>query len=1171
MSIQKRTFRAAWLLLALCGAPAVGDNLQTPADPAVPETVPAATQPSTTQPTSQPAVDTQPAEVEATEGIAAELNPDNLHSKIAQTEASTELADTVKAELLAKYQQALEQVQVAQRYAEKIAELKAKQAEAPQRLEEVRAELDAPRTPVASPDPNMPLDTLTAELATREQALTVAQDRVKALDTEAQFRADRTRQIPELLAGAAKRIEEINKDLATPPTASVSPAVGVARRTLLQARRRAVEREVDAYEAELSSYRARSELLAARRDLAARTLSRAKEVVDAWQAAVRKKREADVARQEQQATAALAETPAALRSVAETNRALVDALTEVQPKITEAEKDETRVRETFLDLGTRLEALQKNIDAPALKGTIGPQLRQARARLQSLQDVRRRWEQSKARYNEVGFLAYEYGEQRKALGDLDAAVERTLEDLDEELTPARRAALEPELRKLLESRRETVVKLTEYYNTYQKELQDLVAAQGELVGRVEQFRAFINEYVLWIRSAAPLHQTRWPQDAERKLNDLGALGTLLVTDVRTHIPGYGIGVAVVLALLVVRRRMRLLIIRLRDKVMAVYADSYKWTVQVLVATIVMSLPLPLLLLLMGQRLSAVAEEAPTALYELGQALGLGFRAAGAVLFNLLFIRNCCRVRGLAESHFRWPNAGVAIARRNLTWLAVVFVVAAVVVGTAERYPDAAWRDTLGRLAFMGAMVALLVFAARILHPTHGAVANWVGFRKDAAVFKLRWVWYVAVLALPVLLIGLAGSGFYYTAIALAKRLTETVYVILGVAFLHALAFRWLYVAQRKLAIAQAKKRRAAALAKAAEGTEQTASEAPPLPDEKELDLVSIGEQTRKLLRAGVMFGLVLGFWYTWVDLLPALDFLQEVHLWSYTVERAANAEGAAALEVQYITLQHALAATVILIATFLLAKDIPGLLEIALLQRLPLDMGGRFAVTAIARYAIFVVGVVSAFSAIGIGWSKVQWLVAAVSVGLGFGLQEIFANFVSGIVMLFERPIRIGDTVTVGNVSGTVTRMRIRATTITDWDRKELIIPNKEFITGQVINWSLTDQVLRIVIPVGIAYGSDTEKAEKVLYRVADKDPIVMKDPPPRVLFLGFGDSSLSFELRVYIPSIEHLLTTKHNLHKAIDAAFREAGIEIAFPQRDIHVRSIKAALPVEGRDNVTT
>ena len=130
-------------------------------------------------------------------------------------------------------------------------------------------------------------------------------------------------------------------------------------------------------------------------------------------------------------------------------------------------------------------------------------------------------------------------------------------------------------------------------------------------------------------------------------------------------------------------------------------------------------------------------------------------------------------------------------------------------------------------------------------------------------------------------------------------------------------------------------------------------------------------------------------------------------------------------------------------------------------------------------------GLALAFDAIGIGWSSIQWLVAAIGVGLGFGLQEIFANFISGLIILFERPIRVGDVVSVGDVSGTVSRIRTRATWITAFDRKELLVPNKEFVTGQLINWTLSDAVLRLSIPVGIAYGSDTNRAIEVLEQVA--------------------------------------------------------------------------------------
>jgi potassium efflux system protein len=189
-------------------------------------------------------------------------------------------------------------------------------------------------------------------------------------------------------------------------------------------------------------------------------------------------------------------------------------------------------------------------------------------------------------------------------------------------------------------------------------------------------------------------------------------------------------------------------------------------------------------------------------------------------------------------------------------------------------------------------------------------------------------------------------------------------------------------------------------------------------------------------------------------------------------------------------------------------------------------------------------------------------------VGLGFGLQEIFANFISGLIILFERPIRVGDVVTVGGVTGTVSRIRIRATIITDGDRKELLVPNKEFITSRLVNWTLSDDIIRIVIPVGIAYGSDTRLARELLLKAARDHVGVLTDPAPEAFFLGFGENSLNFDLRVHVAGLKDYMTVSNDLNMAIDDAFRQAHIEIAFPQRDIHIRSIDAAIPLTRKPN---
>jgi len=184
--------------------------------------------------------------------------------------------------------------------------------------------------------------------------------------------------------------------------------------------------------------------------------------------------------------------------------------------------------------------------------------------------------------------------------------------------------------------------------------------------------------------------------------------------------------------------------------------------------------------------------------------------------------------------------------------------------------------------------------------------------------------------------------------------------------------------------------------------------------------------------------------------------------------------------------------------------------------------------------------------------------VAALGVGIGFGLQEIVANFISGLIILFERPIRVGDVVTIGDRDGTVTKIRIRATTLRDWDGKELLVPNKEFITGRLLNWTLSDPQTRLVIPVGIAYGSNVELALRILMDVVSNHPAVLEDPEPSVLFLGFGDSSLNLVARCFVGRMDQRMPTTSDLHRAIDNAFKEAGIVIAFPQRDMHLDAVQ-------------
>jgi potassium efflux system protein len=240
------------------------------------------------------------------------------------------------------------------------------------------------------------------------------------------------------------------------------------------------------------------------------------------------------------------------------------------------------------------------------------------------------------------------------------------------------------------------------------------------------------------------------------------------------------------------------------------------------------------------------------------------------------------------------------------------------------------------------------------------------------------------------------------------------------------------------------------------------------------------------------------------------------------------------------------------------ARKLPALIDLLLRSRPSISPSARYTVSAMVNYIIIGVGTVAALSTLGLQWSELQWLVAALGVGIGFGLQEIIANFISGLIILFERPIRVGDIISTGGNDGTVTRIRIRATTILDWDGKELLVPNKEFITGRLLNWSLSDPKIRTILPVGIAYGSDVELAIRILHDIVRAHPRIVDDPEPQVIFESFGDNALALSARCFMDSLDDRMIVVTELNRDIYKQFAEAGIVIAFPQCDIHLDTDK-------------
>jgi potassium efflux system protein len=323
-------------------------------------------------------------------------------------------------------------------------------------------------------------------------------------------------------------------------------------------------------------------------------------------------------------------------------------------------------------------------------------------------------------------------------------------------------------------------------------------------------------------------------------------------------------------------------------------------------------------------------------------------------------------------------------------------------------------------------------------------------------------------------------------------------------------------------------------------------------EEPEVDVVALSDTSRKLITTVILLSGLAGLWLIWSDVLPALRILDNVTLWHHKVMVDGEEQ------VLPVTLASLGLALIYAGITVILARQLPAVLEIILLHYAEMSAGSRYTVTTVTNYAIVSIGIVLVFKTLGTDWSQLQWLVAALGVGIGFGLQEIVANFISGIIVLFERPIRIGDVITVGDTDGVVTRIRSRATTIRNWDGKELLVPNKEFITERLLNWSLSDQTTRVILSIGIAYGSDVRRAMQLLEEAARENENVLDDPPPSVIFEAFGDNSLAMALRCFVDSADLRLPTISALNVAIDDKLEAAGVVVAFPQRDLHLDTIR-------------
>ncbi|MFL1486204.1 mechanosensitive ion channel domain-containing protein [Marinobacter sp. LN3S78] len=669
--------------------------------------------------------------------------------------------------------------------------------------------------------------------------------------------------------------------------------------------------------------------------------------------------------------------------------------------------------------------------------------------------------------------------------------------------------------------------LNEYYNTV-IELQDRFYAYQEL----------LQQRLFWLPSADPVS----PDMFDRLYQSVtwflsGFRGPDLMEALERSVSERGLRILALtlgVALLLARRRSIVrALINSGQYVGNVGRDRVRYTMAAALFSVLLALPGVLLLSIL-----ALLLKEGNAFFA---ALASGLTGAAFVTLLLRTLHSVARRDGLAERHFRWNADTQRAIRRNIPVLLAVLAPVIIIMATLDTPQGTSFNDSLGRLLFAIASVTLSLFAHRVMSSV----------RLHHPERRLLKGAHILAVSLPILLALASFWGYHYTALELEGLMFISISWLAFVMLFYYMALRGLAVRERRLTLDRLREQRATErrLAETREAAGSSGEGIPVTLDMPEMDLKDISQQSKALLKILAVVLAVAVLWVFWADVIPALAVFDNITLWTITT----GVEGADPLP---ITLGDLMMGFLFGAGTVLAARNLPGTLEVMLLSRLKLEPGAGYAITTMATYVIVFIGIAASLAVIGLQWSKLQWLVAALGVGLGFGLQEIVANFVSGIILLFERPIRVGDTVSIGGTTGTVSRIRIRATTLVDWDRKEQIIPNKTFVTQDLTNWTLTDPITRVIIRVGVAYGSDVDTVRDLLYDAAMKNDRVVDNPAPAVFCVGFGDSSVNFEVRAFVRDLLDIMPLSHELHSAITRSLREAGIEIPFPQRDIHIRT---------------
>jgi len=1077
-----------------------------------------------------------------------------LQGKIKEVEAEI-LDEEIKKKLINLYNLALSNEQKAQSFVSSLEIFTQARKNAPLEIKNLRSALQESEK-VSSEEilkdlEKMTLEELTQRQEQEQEELSDAEAKLLDLNSRLITQSLRPNSARERLIALKERLYQIKIKPKLVDIEGESASITQAQSWVNETQTFALSSEINMLDQELLSYSERIQVLKAKKDLAESIVKNITTSVQLINDLLNKRRLSEVELVQQQIENTNEESKGKhplVRKLAEQNVELANKLKTSTLDMEYLFTQKSNNRASAKRIRNELNNINHKLEIAGINHALGEALNKQRGKLPKISVMQSEISQLNQRIADSGLRQIQYEEEYDHLSDIDAYLREFMHDIPQNEADIIRI----ELKDLALSRQRLLNQLIELEASYSSQLGELDITLRELMDVVKTYEDFLNEHLLWIRSTKPVSMALFktlPVELELLLSpdNWQNVVNILIEHFKSNFPATVL--LFLLGVLMFRRKYFLhSVVTTNEKIKSIRTDHFGYTVKAFVFTSLASLPLSLILMITGWQLSMVSE--PT---EFSNTVSTVLRNIWLYVFYLMFFTDLSMSEGVLVKHFRWPVKIAAKLHRELKFLKIVFLPSLFITFFSVHLDGVGVGGAFTMIGLLFVISTMGLFLYRIFTPAGGVLSKYFIENPTHLMVRLRFLWGALFVILIFSIVLLILLGYLNTGSTLMRNLFNMLSLFYFLILIQGLLTRWLLLVSRRLEVqAIMARREEARAAKEAMGktevNDSAKSEHIIEIDEPEIDLVDLSMKSQKLLKMILFSSGAIGLWLIWAPILPAFSFLNDISLWSST----ATVNGVSTLIP--VTLGDFILATIVIIVTIIASKGLPALLEFVLLQNKDFTIGDRYTATTLFRYIIVAVGGLLFFNILGANWSQIQWLVAALSVGIGFGLQEIVANFISGLIILFERPIRVGDTVTVGDTTGIVTRIQIRATTITNWERQELLVPNKAFITQELLNWTLSDQITRISIPVGIAYGSDVSKAMELLMETAHEQDDVLESPEASVIFTSFDDNSLKLILRVYISSVENRVNIITNLHKTINQKFNEACISIAFPQRDVHL-----------------